>query len=64
MNPSLLAGYAFNLAQVFNSFYAEHSVGRAESEGKRQLRLRICRLTAIVLKSSMGILGIHVPERM
>jgi arginyl-tRNA synthetase len=64
MNPSLLAGYAFNLAQIFNSFYAEHSVGRAETEGKRQLRLRICRLTAIVLKSSMGILGIHVPERM
>ena len=64
MNPSLVANYAFSLAKIFNSFYAEHSVGRAESEGKRQLRLRICRLTAIVLKSSMGILGIRVPERM
>jgi arginyl-tRNA synthetase len=64
MNPSLVANYAFNLAQIFNSFYAEHSVGRAESEGKKQLRLQICRLTAIVLKSSMGILGIRVPERM
>jgi len=64
MNPSLVANYAFSLAKIFNSFYAEHSVGRAESEGKRQLRLRICRLTAIVLRSSMGILGIRVPERM
>jgi arginyl-tRNA synthetase len=64
MNPSLVANYAFSLAKIFNSFYAEHSVGRAESEDKRQLRLRICRLTAIVLKSSMGILGIRVPERM
>jgi arginyl-tRNA synthetase len=64
MNPSLVANYAFNLAQIFNSFYAEHSVGRAESEDKKQLRLRICRLTAIVLKSAMGLLGIRVPERM
>src|SRR6185437_3213722 len=64
MNPSLVANYAFSLAKIFNSFYAEHSVGRAKSEGKRQLRLRICRLTAIVLRSSMGILGIRVPERM
>ena len=64
MNPSLVANYVFNLAQIFNSFYAEHSVGRAESEDKKQLRLRICRLTAIVLKSAMGLLGIRVPERM
>ncbi len=26
MNPSLVANYAFNLAKIFNSFYAEHSV--------------------------------------
>lgn len=64
MNPSLVANYAFSLAKIFNSFYVEHSVGRAESEDKKQLRLRICQLTAIVLKSAMGLLGIRVPERM
>ena len=64
MNPSLVANYAFGLAKIFNSFYVEHSVGRAESEDKRQLRLRICQFTAHVLKSAMGILGIRVPERM
>jgi arginyl-tRNA synthetase len=64
MNPSLLANYAFGLAKIFNSFYVEHSVGRAESEEKKQLRLRICQLTAIVLKSAMALLGIRVPERM
>jgi arginyl-tRNA synthetase len=42
----------------------EHSVGRAESEEKKQLRLRLCRFTALVLKSSMSLLGIRVPERM
>ena len=64
MNPSLVANFAFSLAQTFNSFYVEHSVGRAETEEKKQLRLRICVLTANVLKSAMGILGIRVPERM
>ena len=64
MNPSLVAGYAFNIAKIFNSFYAEHSVSRAESESKKQLRLRICVMTANLIRSSMQLLGIPVPERM
>jgi len=64
MNPSLIANYAFNLAKIFNSFYAEHSVSKAETEEKKQLRLQMCQLTAIVLRSSMSLLGSKVPERM
>lgn len=64
MNPSLVAGYIFNIAKIFNSFYAEHSVSRAESESQKQLRLRICVMTANVVSSSMKLLGIRVPERM
>jgi len=64
MNPSLIASYVFNIAQMFNTFYAEHSVSRAESEFKKQLRLRICVMTANIIRSSMELLGIRVPERM
>ena len=64
MNPSLVANYIFSVAKIFNSFYAEHSVGRAESEDKKQLRLRICVMTANIIHSSMRVLGIRVPERM
>jgi arginyl-tRNA synthetase len=64
MNPSVVANYAFDLAKTFNSFYTEHSVSKAESEEKKQLRLQLCQLTAIILKSSMELLGIKVPERM
>ena len=64
MNPSVIAGYAFSIAKIFNSFYAEHSVNRAESESKKQLRFRICLMTASVLQSAMSLLGIKVPERM
>jgi arginyl-tRNA synthetase len=64
MNPSLVAGYVYNLTKIFNSFYAEHSVYRAETEAKKQLRLRICVMTANLIQSSMQLLGIRVPERM
>jgi arginyl-tRNA synthetase len=64
MNPSLVASYIFNIAKIFNSFYAEHSVSRAESESQKQLRLRICVMTAVVISSAMKLLGIKVPERM
>ena len=64
MNPSVIANYTFNLAKTYNSFYAEHSVNKAETDEKKQLRLQLCQLTAIVIKSSMELLGIKVPERM
>ncbi len=64
MNPSVIANYAFNLAKTFNSFYTEHSVSRAETAAKKQLRLQLSLLTATVLQSAMQLLGIKVPERM
>ena len=63
-NPSVLAIYAFEVAKIYNSFYTEHSVMNAENDEKKQLRLRLCELTANVISSSMGMLGIRVPERM
>jgi arginyl-tRNA synthetase len=63
-NPSVVANYVFNLAKTFNSFYSELSVANAETEDKKQLRLKISLLTANVLKSGMALLGINVPERM
>ena len=63
-NPSVIAIYAFTLAKAFNTFYTEHSVLSAESEEKKLLRLRLCEMTANVIKSSLGLLGIKAPERM
>ena len=54
----------YNVAQTFNTFYTAHSVLKAESEEKKQLRLQLCQLTANVIKHAMGLLGIKVPERM
>jgi arginyl-tRNA synthetase len=63
-DPSKVAIYVFNLAKIFNSFYTEHSIGNAENEEKKTLRLQLSQLTAQVIKTGMHVLGIHVPERM
>jgi arginyl-tRNA synthetase len=64
MNPSVIANYVFNLAKLYNSFYAEHSVANAENEEKKNFRLRLSVMTANVIKSGLQLLGIKVPERM
>ncbi|HRI20898.1 MAG TPA: arginine--tRNA ligase [Panacibacter sp.] len=63
-DPSKLAIYIFNLAKIFNSFYAEHSIAGAESAEKKIIRLQLAQLTAQTIKTGMGLLGINVPERM
>ncbi len=63
-NPSLVAIYAFNVAQLLNSFYGKHKVLKAESETKKELRLQLIATTAHVLKTAMALLGVQVPERM
>ena len=63
-DPSKVAIYVFNLAKIFNSFYTEHSIGNAENEEKKTLRLQLSQLTAQVIKTGMNVLGIRVPERM
>jgi arginyl-tRNA synthetase len=64
MNPSLIAAYAFQVAQTFSSLYNAHSIAKAETPEKKALRLRLARLTANVLRSAMELLGIKMPERM
>lgn len=64
MNPSLIAIYVFRLAQTFNSFITELRILTAETDEKKELRLKLAQMTANVINSGMGLLGIRVPERM
>lgn len=64
LDPSVLASYLFQLAQIFNSFYAAHSISNAESESKKILRLKIAMMTSNVICSGMAMMGIKVPEKM
>ncbi len=64
LDPSKLAIYTFNLAKLFNSFYAEHSIANAENDAKKSTRIKLAILTAATLQKAMSALGIEVPEQM
>mgnify|MGYP003477409212 FL=1 len=63
-SPAEVANYIYNLAKQFNSFYAEHSITKAESADKQHLRAIIAGQTAYILKHGLMLLGIQSPERM
>jgi arginyl-tRNA synthetase len=61
--PNRLCTYLFELSQVFNRFYDQVPVLKAD-EPARSSRLALCRLTADTLKLGLGLLGISTLERM
>ncbi len=61
--PNRLCSYLFELSQVFNRFYDQVPVLKAE-EPARSSRLALCNLTAATLKLGLGLLGIPTLERM
>ena len=63
LEPHRLCAYLYGLAGAFTTFYERCPVLRAEPE-VRASRLALCALTARVLATGLGLLGIAAPERM
>lgn len=64
MSPGIICNYTYDLAKAFNHFYHECSVLKEENESQRNFRIQLVNLTAHIIKSSFGLLGINVPEKM
>jgi arginyl-tRNA synthetase len=64
MSPAQIANYIYELAKEFNQFYHESPILKEEDIQIRDFRQQLSRLIGEVVKSSMGLLGIEVPERM
>jgi len=63
-SPHRLCTYLYELATEFSVFYEHCPVLRADSDVQRLSRLALCDMTARVLESGLGLLGIHAPEQM
>ncbi len=61
--PNRLCTYLFELSQIFNRFYDQVPVLKADDE-TRNSRLALCRLTANTLQLGMHLLGMPTLERM
>ncbi|WP_236978552.1 arginine--tRNA ligase [Membranihabitans maritimus] len=63
-DPSVMANFSYKLAKTYHRFYNEHRVLSAESEEARQFRIVLSQSVAKVLKRSMNLLGIDMPNKM
>ena len=63
-SPALIANYAYEVVKDFNSYYQSTSILGADSLSIISFRVALSQQTAKVIKSSMSLLGINVPQRM
>lgn len=63
-SPAQIANFVYEVAKLYNKFYHESPIIKAEDENLKQFRLELSAATAAVIKKGMRLLGIEVPERM
>ena len=59
-----VTSYLYDLAKLFNSFYAECSIANAENENIKNARLSLAKATAKILAKGLELLGIPAPAQM
>jgi len=64
LSPSLIANYAYHLAQIFNEFYHSCPVLQEADLIQQNFRLTLVDSFRQVLKNSLSLLGIEVLEKM
>lgn len=64
LSPATIANYVYELAREYNQFYHEFSILHEPVRAMARFRLALSMLTGYVIKQSMHMLGIGVPERM
>ncbi|WP_127717280.1 arginine--tRNA ligase [Halobacteriovorax sp. HLS] len=63
-SPTALCSYLFELGKLFNSFYAECSISKAETQELKESRLVLAKSVSLIMQNGLGLLGIEAPQRM
>jgi arginyl-tRNA synthetase len=63
-SPALVANYVYELAKNYNQFYHDVTILKEQDETLRNLRMHLSFLCGQVIRNSMKLLGIQVPDRM
>ncbi|MFZ6022147.1 MAG: arginine--tRNA ligase, partial [Patescibacteria group bacterium] len=64
LSPHLIAEYAYQTSQLFNTFYSKHSIANEKDEQLQRARYTLAKTTAMVLKYLLGLLGIETVAKM
>jgi arginyl-tRNA synthetase len=62
-DPSLVAKYSIDLAQIFNSFYGNEKI-ISHDQTQTNMNLVVCKSVSLILTESLRLLGISAPEKM
>ena len=62
--PSIISDYAYNLAQVFSSFYNASSILNEPNKEVAASRLKLAKLVRDILQLNLYLMGIEAPEAM
>ncbi len=63
-SPALVAAFVYDLVKMYNHFYQDTPVLKEKDPGTVSFRLTLSAFTGQVIRSSMALLGIQVPEKM
>ena len=63
-SPALIANFAYDVAKLYNKFYHEEPILKAEDQNVKTFRLALSLATATIIRKSMNLLGIEVPVKM
>ncbi|HWZ22860.1 MAG TPA: arginine--tRNA ligase, partial [Cytophagaceae bacterium] len=63
-SPALVSQYCLELAREFGRFYTEVSIMMEPDVAAKAFRIALTNATGNVIKKTMGLLGVEVPERM
>jgi arginyl-tRNA synthetase len=64
LNPALIANYTYELVKAFNSYYQTTKISKIENNEVKLFRLSLSYKVGLIIKSSMLLLGIKVPDKM
>ena len=63
-SPAMVANYVYDVAKSFNSFYQDTPILKETNADNMVFRLYLCKMVSTVVRNSMAVLGIEVPEKM
>lgn len=64
LSPALIVNYVYELVKLFNSFYQNHQILKADTADNKYFRLFLSQWTSLVIKNCLELLGIDAPKRM
>jgi arginyl-tRNA synthetase len=61
---SILAGWVYNIAQIFNSYYHKYNILKESDIKIRDARLGVVMIYLEIIGCAVQVLGLPIPEKM